>query len=158
MARTPRQGLLAATPDLPEEPAAEQIDALGISIYDGQGRFLGLQNVAGQLQGALGGMADAQRDAALGTIFGNEQITDIARTEVRTAQGEPMSGASVTLGATMPSMPMAATCRDGSSPRIRVVRSRRRRRAGPTAWAFSSATEPGRARAGRLPRSSSIAG
>lgn len=33
------------------------------------------------------------------------------RVQLRTAQGEPMSGASVTLGATMPSMPMAHSVR-----------------------------------------------
>ncbi|WP_088320297.1 phage tail tape measure protein [Kineosporia sp. R_H_3] len=73
-AGTSLRGMLGSLTS-PSEAAAEQIKALGINLYDAQGSFLGLQNVAGQLQGALGGMSDAQRDAALGTIFGNEQIT-----------------------------------------------------------------------------------
>lgn len=59
----------------PSAVAAEEIERLGLRLYDAQGSFLGVENVAGQLQGALGGLSDAQRDAALGTIFGNEQIT-----------------------------------------------------------------------------------
>lgn len=59
----------------PSKVAADEIERLGLQLYDAQGSFLGVQNVAGQLQGALGGLSDAQRDAALGTIFGNEQIT-----------------------------------------------------------------------------------
>lgn len=59
----------------PSKAAADEIGALGIQLYDANGQFLGLQNVAGQLQKALGGMSDAQRDAALGVIFGNDQIT-----------------------------------------------------------------------------------
>ncbi len=73
-AGTSLRGMLQALTS-PSKQAKEELDALGIQLYDNQGAFLGLSNVAGQLQGALGGMSDAQREAALGTIFGNETIT-----------------------------------------------------------------------------------
>jgi hypothetical protein len=47
----------------------------GISVYDAQGKFIGFNGVAEQLHTKLGTLDDAQRDAALGTIFGNAQIT-----------------------------------------------------------------------------------
>jgi TP901 family phage tail tape measure protein len=59
----------------PSEKAEKQLSDLGISVYDAQGKFVGLQGVAGQLQSALGDMDAASRDAALGVIFGNEQVT-----------------------------------------------------------------------------------
>ena len=73
-AGTGLRGVLSALTS-PSAQAKKEIGALGISLYDSSGKFLGLANVAGQLQQALGGMSDAQRDAALGTIFGNEQVT-----------------------------------------------------------------------------------
>ncbi|KQR02479.1 hypothetical protein ASF72_10620 [Arthrobacter sp. Leaf141] len=66
----------------PSKAAAKEIERLGINLYDvdgkatgTKGKFLGLANMAGQLQSAYAGMNDAQRDASLGMIFGNEQVT-----------------------------------------------------------------------------------
>lgn len=73
-AGTSLRGMLGSLTS-PSKVAADEIERLGIGMYDAQGSFLGLENVAGQLQTSLAGMTDQQRDAALGTIFGNEQIT-----------------------------------------------------------------------------------
>lgn len=59
----------------PSQIAADTMKTLGINVYDASGQFVGLQGVAGQLQGALGGLGEAERDAAFGRLFGNEQIT-----------------------------------------------------------------------------------
>lgn len=47
---------------------------LGIEAYDAQGQFVGIENLAGQLQERLGGLSAAQRDAALAQIFGTDAI------------------------------------------------------------------------------------
>lgn len=47
---------------------------LGISFYDATGKFIGLSGVAQVLQTRLGGLTDAQRQQALGQIFGNDAI------------------------------------------------------------------------------------
>src|SRR5690606_33635305 len=44
-------------------------------LYDAQGNFLGLENAAGELSKAYSGMTGQARDASLGIIFGNQQIT-----------------------------------------------------------------------------------
>jgi TP901 family phage tail tape measure protein len=59
----------------PSKIARDEISRLGITLYDNQGKFLGMENAAAQLQGAYKGMSDQQRDASLGILFGNEQIT-----------------------------------------------------------------------------------
>ncbi len=58
-------------------PAAEaqrEMDGLGISAYDAQGKFVGMSSLAGQLTAALRPLPQAQRDAALATIFGSDAI------------------------------------------------------------------------------------
>ena len=59
----------------PSQIAQKAMDELGITLYDGQGKFLGYENAVQQLQDKLGPLSDAQRDMALGTIFGNESIS-----------------------------------------------------------------------------------
>lgn len=73
-AGTSLRGILSSLTS-PSAKAAETMARLGISLYDTQGQFIGLTGVADQLQAALGGMSNAQRDATLGVLFGNEQIT-----------------------------------------------------------------------------------
>lgn len=58
----------------PSGEAADLMAELGISAYDAQGNFVGLQSVAGQLQEGLQDLTPAQRDAALATIFGADAI------------------------------------------------------------------------------------
>lgn len=58
----------------PSGQAAELMDQLGINAYDAQGQFVGLEGLAGQLQGALSGLSEEQRQSALATIFGTDAI------------------------------------------------------------------------------------
>ena len=73
-AGTSLRGVLSAMTS-PSATARKEIDRLGISLYDGQGKFQGLSNVAGQLAKAYSGMSDQAKDASLGIIFGNAQVT-----------------------------------------------------------------------------------
>ncbi len=59
----------------PSKIAADTMAELGINMYDAQGEFIGLDGMAGALKTSLGGLGEAERNAALGRIFGNEQIT-----------------------------------------------------------------------------------
>lgn len=58
----------------PSKEAADEMARLGISAYDAQGNFVGMTDLAGQLQRALRPLPQAQRDAALATIFGSDAI------------------------------------------------------------------------------------
>ena len=73
-AGTSLRGMLTALTS-PSKIAKEKMDELGISMYDAQGQFVGLDGLAGQLQESMGKLSVAERDEALGRIFGNEQIT-----------------------------------------------------------------------------------
>lgn len=59
----------------PSEKAGKELAKLGINLYDTQGKFVGFNGAADQLRRGLSGMDNASRNAALGVIFGNEQIT-----------------------------------------------------------------------------------
>lgn len=59
----------------PSEVARKAMEQYGIQVYDAEGKFVGFNGVAEELKTKLGTLDDAQRDAALGTIFGNAQIT-----------------------------------------------------------------------------------
>jgi len=58
----------------PAKETQETMAELGISAYDAQGNFVGITDLAGQLQTKLGGLTQAQRDAALAQIFGTDAI------------------------------------------------------------------------------------
>jgi TP901 family phage tail tape measure protein len=58
----------------PSDITKGKMDELGISFYDTQGKFIGLNGVAQVLQHTLGGLTEEQRNAALGQIFGNDAI------------------------------------------------------------------------------------
>ena len=58
----------------PTEGASALMEQLGINAYDAQGNFVGLENLAGQLQDSLGGLTQKQRDQALAQLFGNDAI------------------------------------------------------------------------------------
>lgn len=73
-AGTSLRGVLSSLTS-PSAAARTEIQRLGVTLYDSQGKFLGLKNLAGQMSDAFVGMSDAERDAALGIIFGNQQIT-----------------------------------------------------------------------------------
>src|SRR6185437_13408974 len=59
----------------PSRLAKKTLDEYGVSLYDSQGKFIGLAGVAEQLKTHLGGLNQATRNQALGQIFGNQQIT-----------------------------------------------------------------------------------
>lgn len=73
-AGTSLRGMLSSLTS-PSSQARKEIDRLGITLYDTEGNFLGLQNAAGQLNNAYGDLDGASRDASLGIIFGNQQLT-----------------------------------------------------------------------------------
>ncbi|WP_431794761.1 phage tail tape measure protein [Micrococcus luteus] len=54
--------------------AAQLMEELGLSAYDANGNFIGMEEYAGKLQGALAGMSEQQRSAALQTLFGSDAI------------------------------------------------------------------------------------
>jgi TP901 family phage tail tape measure protein len=59
----------------PSKEAATLMKELGINVFDSQGKFIGLDGAAGELQTALKGMSDAQKIATLETLFGKEGMT-----------------------------------------------------------------------------------
>ncbi|WP_432051130.1 phage tail tape measure protein, partial [Verrucosispora sp. NA02020] len=58
----------------PTEKSAELMAELGINTYDAHGNFVGVVDLAGQLKTQLGGLTQAQRNAAMATIFGSDAI------------------------------------------------------------------------------------
>ncbi|MDR6439099.1 TP901 family phage tail tape measure protein [Paenarthrobacter nicotinovorans] len=58
----------------PAKETQSLMNELGISAYDAQGDFVGITNLAEQLKSKLGGLTQAQRDAALAQIFGTDAI------------------------------------------------------------------------------------
>lgn len=73
-AGTSLRGVLSSLTS-PSQEASAEMKNLGIQLYDSQGKFLGLSNMAGQLHDKMSGLTDAQRDAAFGVMFGNQQVT-----------------------------------------------------------------------------------
>lgn len=74
-AGTSLRGVLSSLTS-PSKEAQAEINRLNISLYDtATGGFAGLENVAGQLDGALTNLTDKERDFSLGLIFGNQQVT-----------------------------------------------------------------------------------
>jgi TP901 family phage tail tape measure protein len=59
----------------PSMEAQKQLNALGISVFDAQGKFIGLDGVAEQLKSRMSGLTQEERSQALGRIFGNAQLT-----------------------------------------------------------------------------------
>jgi len=55
-------------------PAARAMEELGLDFFDAQGAFVGIEEVAAQLQDRLGGLSDEQRQTALTTIFGSDAV------------------------------------------------------------------------------------
>ncbi|TDE02830.1 phage tail tape measure protein [Jiangella asiatica] len=66
--------------------AADEMERLGISAYDGQGQFIGLAEFAGNLQAALRDLTPEQRNAAMATIFGSDAVRAAS---ILYEQGEP---------------------------------------------------------------------
>ena len=73
-AGTSLRGMLTALTS-PSQLASKEMKRLGISLYDATGNFVGFRGVAEQLHDTMANLSNAERDQALGRIFGNEQIT-----------------------------------------------------------------------------------
>ena len=58
----------------PSKESAGLMKRLGIEAYDAQGKFVGVAEVADDLQRAFEGKTQAERDAAMATIFGSDAI------------------------------------------------------------------------------------
>lgn len=58
----------------PSTEAKKAMDDLGISMYDSQGKFIGLAGVADQLRTKMSGLSQQQRDQAMATIFGSRAV------------------------------------------------------------------------------------
>src|SRR5699024_4803767 len=71
----------------PTGKSAKLMDELGISVYNAQGEFIGMEGLAGQLQDRLGGLSQEQRNAALATIFGQDAIRTSAILYEQGAEG-----------------------------------------------------------------------
>lgn len=56
------------------KPAQQAIEELGLTIYDSQGKFVGLSSLMGQLQTAAQNMTDEQYQAATATLFGSDAM------------------------------------------------------------------------------------
>jgi len=54
--------------------AADEMERLGISAYDSQGKFVGLSQFAGQLKTQMAGLTDEQRNASLEIMFGSDAV------------------------------------------------------------------------------------
>jgi len=58
----------------PTKEQAAAMEELGISFFDAQGEFIGLEGVAGELQGGLAGLTEEQRQTALAVLFGTDAV------------------------------------------------------------------------------------
>lgn len=58
----------------PSKEASNIMAELGINAYDTGGKFIGVTALAGQLKVALGEKSDAEKNAALATIFGSDAM------------------------------------------------------------------------------------
>jgi TP901 family phage tail tape measure protein len=85
-AGTSLRGVLSSLTS-PSAQARKEIERLGIQLYDSEGKFLGLQNAAGQLNRVYAEMDDASRQASLGIVFGRETITAATALYSAGAQG-----------------------------------------------------------------------
>ncbi|ANJ26824.1 phage tail tape measure protein [Agromyces aureus] len=58
----------------PTDKARAEMEKYNLSFYDGNGKMLTYQQIAGQLETNLGGLSDETRNAALAQIFGNDAL------------------------------------------------------------------------------------
>lgn len=62
----------------PSGVAAKEMAKLGLSAYDTEGNFIGVERLAGELQRTLGGVSQESRNASLSIIFGQDAIRSSA--------------------------------------------------------------------------------
>jgi TP901 family phage tail tape measure protein len=71
----------------PSKITKSMMDELGISFYNAQGKFIGLDGVAEMLRTRLKGLTQEQRNSALAQIFGNDAIRSASILYTDGAQG-----------------------------------------------------------------------
>ena len=71
----------------PTDESARLMDELGLSFYDAQGAFVGIEGMAGQLQERLKDLTQEQRNQALAQIFGQDAIRTSAILYEQGAEG-----------------------------------------------------------------------
>lgn len=59
----------------PSSTAKKAMDELGLSAYDSSGKFVGMADIAQQLQEKTANLSQAQRDQAMAQIFGSHAIS-----------------------------------------------------------------------------------
>ncbi|MCP1124559.1 phage tail tape measure protein [Bacillus sp. 3103sda1] len=59
----------------PPKEASTELKKLGVTATDSNGKFVGLESIVEQLSKGMNGMTDAQKAAALSTIFGTEAVS-----------------------------------------------------------------------------------
>ena len=59
----------------PTDNAAASLKSLGVDVYDSEGKMRGLNDVFKDLQGAMDGMNNAQKDSILSTLFNKTDLT-----------------------------------------------------------------------------------
>lgn len=59
----------------PSKQVKSEMDNLGLSLYDGQGKFVGIANFAGQLKDKLSKLTPEQRNQAMGVLFSNAAMS-----------------------------------------------------------------------------------
>lgn len=73
-AGTSFRGMLSSLTS-PSAIAAKTLKDYNVELFDGNGKMKSAAGIAAELHTAFNGLSDAERSAALGRIFGNEQIT-----------------------------------------------------------------------------------
>ena len=56
----------------PTDDAATKMESLGINVWDSSGHMKNAAGIAQELQAKMGGLSDAQKQAAMNTIFGSD--------------------------------------------------------------------------------------
>ncbi|OAA90704.1 phage tail tape measure protein [Clostridium coskatii] len=56
----------------PTDDAAKEMSSLGINVWDSSGHMKNAAGIAQELQSKMGGLSDAQQQAAMNTIFGSD--------------------------------------------------------------------------------------
>lgn len=59
----------------PSQAASNEMKALGLSLYDSQGKFVGIADFAGQLHDKLSALPEASRNQAMGILFSNAAMS-----------------------------------------------------------------------------------
>ena len=59
----------------PSKQVKGEMDELGLTLYDGQGKFVGIANFAGQLHDKLSQLPEAERNQAMGILFSNAAMS-----------------------------------------------------------------------------------